>query len=593
MQRRDHQKTLSALEGRSPCDVVGDCTMEAAQAAPVLSTPDAHFLEQGVPDAATSDRPQQSEEQLNITYEIQRTVAEIRAGRWRRIALQFPDQMLPDAPWVSKALSRGLQVANGQAERKSSTTGTDAPPTPGLQKLQLQPSDPTASRQTPHEKIFILADTSYGSCCVDEVAAEHADADVIVHYGRSCLSPTARLPVLYVFTTPPLDLDGVCSRFAEVYPDKKARVMLTADIPYVSRLSAVSTRLRGKGYAQVFTAELKHDISSPLPNRTVPEDVALDSNALSKWQLFHVSDPPEALLLSLSSKIQSLHICPATSDHGRPEAKEASSAKALRRRYATTVKLATVPIFGILVNTLSVKDYMGILGHVKKRIAEAGKKSYTFVVGKVNAAKIANFSEVGGWVVIGCWESSLLESKDFWKPVITPFELELALASDTDRVWSGQWSSDFQAVLHGSKEDASDSASLKSGGGGTADSGTDSEEESAPPEFDLRTGRYVSHSQPVGGRRRHHPKMKQHPGVVSSQSLTKKANGDVASIGGVVSPAAEFFRNKRTWQGLGSDFEVQYDEGGAVRPGEGAQVEPGRKGIAKGYSVSSAGEGTA
>lgn len=27
------------------------------------------------------------------------------------------------------------------------------------------------------------------SCCVDEVAAEHINADVVVHYGRACLSP--------------------------------------------------------------------------------------------------------------------------------------------------------------------------------------------------------------------------------------------------------------------------------------------------------------------------------------------------------------------------------------------------------------------
>ena len=35
---------------------------------------------------------------------------------------------------------------------------------------------------------YILADTTYGSCCVDEVAAEHVGADLIVHYGRTCLS---------------------------------------------------------------------------------------------------------------------------------------------------------------------------------------------------------------------------------------------------------------------------------------------------------------------------------------------------------------------------------------------------------------------
>lgn len=46
---------------------------------------------------------------------------------------------------------------------------------------------------------FIIGDTSYGACCADEVAAQHLNADAIVHYGPTCLSPTARLPVIHVF----------------------------------------------------------------------------------------------------------------------------------------------------------------------------------------------------------------------------------------------------------------------------------------------------------------------------------------------------------------------------------------------------------
>ena len=36
--------------------------------------------------------------------------------------------------------------------------------------------------------LYVLADTSYGSCCVDEVAAEHVDSNLIIHYGHTCLS---------------------------------------------------------------------------------------------------------------------------------------------------------------------------------------------------------------------------------------------------------------------------------------------------------------------------------------------------------------------------------------------------------------------
>ena len=41
---------------------------------------------------------------------------------------------------------------------------------------------------------FIVGDTSYGSCCVDEVAAAHYDADFLVHFGPACLAPVDKLP---------------------------------------------------------------------------------------------------------------------------------------------------------------------------------------------------------------------------------------------------------------------------------------------------------------------------------------------------------------------------------------------------------------
>jgi diphthamide biosynthesis enzyme Dph1/Dph2-like protein len=50
---------------------------------------------------------------------------------------------------------------------------------------------------------------------------------------------------------------------------------------------------------------------------------------------------------------------------------------------------------------------------------------------KHSPAKIANFSDIGGWAVIGRWESSLVDSKEFYRPIITPFELELALQTGT------------------------------------------------------------------------------------------------------------------------------------------------------------------
>jgi diphthamide biosynthesis protein 2 len=37
-------------------------------------------------------------------------------------------------------------------------------------------------------ELYIMADTTYGSCCVDHVASQHVHAQAVVHYGQACLS---------------------------------------------------------------------------------------------------------------------------------------------------------------------------------------------------------------------------------------------------------------------------------------------------------------------------------------------------------------------------------------------------------------------
>ncbi|MCJ1377339.1 Diphthamide biosynthesis protein 2 [Xylographa soralifera] len=564
-------------------------------APPVLSTPDTHIFEDPTPSTATNI-PRKSPEQIALTYEIRRTIASIRQGRYRRIALQFPDSMLRDAPPVFEALRQGLRAPSPAPRPPAPDRRTMDQVVDEMLDLQLS----AEAEKLPEVRLYILADTSYGACCVDEIAAEHVDADVVVHYGRACLSPTARLPVIYVFTEHFLAVEGVLAAFRETYPERGDKVILMADVTYASKLPEIEERLQEEGYAKLFTTAIMHNPSSPLPNRTVPEEVSRDGERLKGWRLFHIAEPPQALLLTLSSRVTDVHIYPTSqADLSHPQQTLlASTSLALRRRYALLTSLSTVPVFGILINTLSIKNYLHIVEHVKAQILAAGKKSYTFVVGKVNAAKIANFSEVGGWVVVGCWESSLVESKDFWKPVITPFELELALKADGERVWTGKWRSDFQGVLdagfevnHDVDEMLGGNGLAKSmdddGGNGGDSSELGSEPESAPPEYDLRTGRYISHSRPMRGYNAEQGLSNGHNDGPKEPivSLIKRARGDLAVVGGEVSPGAEFLRSKRTWKGLGSDFEIAYDEGDAEPS---AAIEEGRSGIARNYTLGDA-----
>ena len=559
--------------------------LNTLQTPPTLSTPDTNIFQPKLDADRFNGR--HSDEQLQIIYEIERTIAEIRRGKWTRVALQFPDQMLPDAPGVFEALSRRLKC--GHPSHLPSETASDLEKANTVDRLSV-PND-----QPPETRLYILADTSYGACCVDEIAAEHVNAEVVVHYGRACLSPTARLPVIYIFSTQNLEVEKVTQAFEDSYPDYRQKILLMADVTYSSHLPGIAHALASNGYIEIYTTDIIRNPSSPLPNRTVPEGVRADPTTLKEWQLFHISDPPDSLLLILSSRVAQIHIYPTCNSNVVQAHKPllTSTALALRKRYALLTSASTVSIFGILINTLSVENYLHMVEHVKSQISRAGKKSYTFVVGKVNAAKVANFSEIGAWVVIGCWESSLTESKDFWKPILTPFELELALTRDDQRIWTGEWNSNFQDLLNeprnstltGNKEGSSLHHGLVNEGEEAKRGDFDLEPESAPPEYDLRTGRYTSSSRPMQSYSAPilNLPVNQSQLINSERALTKRVKGDMVIIGGDVSPGAEYLTSKRTWKGLGSDFGIAYDD--PAKP-PGAPIEEGRSGIARGYTHS-------
>ena len=546
--------------------------MTSLSTAPVLSTPETHIFEDPTPILQPDSSLRLDDAQIQTVYEVERTAREILGGQWKTVALQFPDSMLRDGTRVFDALEKALEQWNTGSEQGQLE---DVQKEEGLEKsFNSSANVSTTSKSRQKHRLFILGDTSYGACCVDEIAAEHADAEVVVHYGRSCLSPTARLPVIYIFTSRPLDLENVVQSFEKTYRErgKEERVLLVADIVYNSHISTILETLKERSWMNVLAPEVIHDPSSLIPNRKVD----LGEEEMKTYSVFHISDPPPALLLTLNSRVKDLQIHATSSS----AILQTNTTMTLRRRYALLTSLSTNPIFGILINTLSVRNYLETVTTVKNMIEKAGKKSYTFVVGKVNAAKIANFSEIGGWVVVGCWESSLIESNEFYKPIITPFELQLTLQSDSERIWLGEWRGDFNSL------DASATVAIAPEGnvfdteeGEAIEKGIESEvsdEESAPPEYDLRTGRYVSHSRPM--RTPTTSKLFRDPTDARepSQVLARRAKMDLATVNGVVSPGADYLRTQRTWTGLGSDFnDVEAPQ----------DIEEGRSGIARGYTV--------
>jgi diphthamide biosynthesis protein 2 len=131
----------------------------------------------------------------------------------------------------------------------------------------------------------------------------------------------------------------------------------------------------------------------------------------------------------------------------------------LMRRYGTIQRARDADVFGIVVGTLGVASYLPTLSYLRRLLRKHQKKSYTMAVGKLNPSKLGNFLEVECWILVACGENSIVEgSKDFLKPIVTPWEVEVALG---EREWidvmheEKGYTLDFQKVLKESagKED--------------------------------------------------------------------------------------------------------------------------------------------
>jgi diphthamide biosynthesis protein 2 len=121
----------------------------------------------------------------------------------------------------------------------------------------------------------------------------------------------------------------------------------------------------------------------------------------------------------------------------------------LMRRFYLIEKAKDSKIFGILIGTMAIAKYKEAINHASGILKKARRKFYSFLIGKLNCAKLNNFMEVDMYVLIACNENSLLDSKEFNKPIITLYELEMAF--NCSRLWGDEFIADYSLLLDGMK----------------------------------------------------------------------------------------------------------------------------------------------
>jgi diphthamide biosynthesis protein 2 len=177
--------------------------------------------------------------------------------------------------------------------------------------------------------------------------------------------------------------------------------------------------------------------------------------------------------------------------------------------------------------------YLDVIEDVKRLVAKAGKKPYLLAVGKPNPAKLGNFLDIDVFCLVACPTNAILDSREYMKPIVTPWELMLAL---TEQDWNAdQYELDITQV----------SKQMKDVEVVVSDE----------PRFSLLTGTFATS--------RIHSDTEDDS---DSKAITQRMTGGVMKYSGK-------FLSNRTYQGLDMNQQAEVKK-----------YEVGRAGIAKGYT---------
>lgn len=502
--------------------------------------------------------------------------------KFKRVTLQFPDSLICDSAAVAQQLQKklGLNAApltvDDKEKNECSSSCGESTCCKGESKETSVPDQ--------SQKLWILADTSYSSCCVDEVAAEHVKSDLLIHFGDACLNSINKLSCAYVFGKPFVDLDELVKLVQERYPETDTKIVLMADAPHTHILHEAKSRL--PQYSQLVVADLES--SSPIIGyqplkagdnqlralNRVFHTIEEDETSLGEYELFHITAPETPRLLQLTTKF----LLTTLFDPNENTTSQGSYPNLMRRyRYMHMARAAGT--IGILVNTLSLSNTRELISGMGKKLKEAGKKHYIFVVGKPNVAKLANFDAIDLWCVLGCDHQGIIvdQNNEYFKAIVTPYELLLALSDEL--TWTGKWVTDFKSILGDLGEEPEEKK----------ETGEDSDEDE--PVFDPVTGQFTSTSKPL--RKLQHLQISQkaeNHTETDSTALVQKLSLAVALKNTVLTSAA--FLQQRAWTGLGSDFKDQEDDSESDYDESGAVAEEGASGIARGYDFDVADAGS-
>ncbi|WCJ18456.1 2-(3-amino-3-carboxypropyl)histidine synthase subunit 1 [Euphorbia peplus] len=346
------------------------------------------FIKNQIPDSILNDPSLNAAISLlpsNYSLEIHKCVWRIRSSSAKRIALQLPEGLLMYSLILSDIFTAFADVTH----------------------------------------CFVLGDVTYGACCIDDLSALALGADLLIHYGHSCLVPidNTKIPCVYVFVDIKINVERLVSTI-KLNLGECERVILAGTIQFGSGIREAKPELERLGF-EVLIPQSKPLSAGEVLGCTAPTMRLI--GGFSGTVAVFVADGRfhlEAFMIA-NPGIRVFRYDPYMGKLFLEEYDQ-KGMKETRKRAIERAKEARN--WGVVLGTLGRQGNPRILDRLEKKMREKGLVNTVFLMSEISPVRIGLFEDsIDAWIQIACPRLSIDWGEAFKKPLLTPFEAEIAL----------------------------------------------------------------------------------------------------------------------------------------------------------------------
>ncbi len=291
----------------------------------------------------------------------------------------------------------------------------------------LKPEAPRLSKLI--EKIGVLpilsGDPCYGACDVAASEAEDLDVDLIIHFGHARLLKHEKVPTLYLEARATVIVDDAIVSSLPLLNGYN-RIGLATTVQHVQTLDAVREILTHAGKT-IFIGDAGRVV---YPGQVIGCDY---SNVKS------VAADVDAFLFIGGGRFHALGVALATSKPTIVADPYANSAyalqdevqKILKQRYVSIEEAKRAKTYGLLISLKPGQKHFDEAMKIKDSIEKMGRTVCLLAVREILPEVLMEFPTIDAYVNTACPRISLDDASKFEKPVLTANEFKVVTGEST------------------------------------------------------------------------------------------------------------------------------------------------------------------